>query len=336
MFGKVLVANRGEIAIRVMRACRELGVATVAIYGEEEREAPHARYADEAFLVEPGEATRPYLNVPGIVAVAVRAGAEAVHPGYGFLAENAAFARAVIEAGLAWVGPPPAAIEAMGDKIEARRLAEAAGVPVVLGTNEPVASPEEAAALGEQWGYPLALKAAGGGGGRGFRVARAAAEVPEAYAAVAREGKDFFNNPALYIEKYIQGPKHVEIQVLADRHGAVIHLGERECSIQRRHQKLIEEAPSPAVDPELRARMGAAAVALARSVGYEGAGTLEFLLDRERNFYFMEMNTRIQVEHTVTEEVTGRDLVKAQLRVAAGEPLGWAQEEIAWRGHAIQ
>src|SRR5919199_1412832 len=336
MFARVLVANRGEIAIRVMRACRELGVATVAIYGEEERDAPHVRYADEAYLVEPGQATRPYLNVPGIVEVARRAGAEAVHPGYGFLAESPDFARAVLAAVLTWIGPPPDAIAAMGDKVEARRLAEAAGVPLVPGTNEPVGSPEEAVARGERWGYPRALKAAAGGGGRGFRVARAPAEVPDAFAAVAREGRDFFNNPALYVEKYIEGPKHVEIQVLADRHGAAIHLGERECSVQRRHQKLIEEAPSPAVDAELRQRMGAAAVALARAVGYEGAGTLEFLLDRERNFYFMEMNTRIQVEHPVTEEVTGRDLVKAQLRIAAGEPLGWAQEEIALRGHAIE
>jgi acetyl-CoA/propionyl-CoA carboxylase biotin carboxyl carrier protein len=336
MFRKVLVANRGEIAIRVMRACRELGVATVAIYGEEERDAPHVRYADEAFVVEAGEATRPYLNVPGIVAVAQRAGAEAIHPGYGFLAENAGFARAILDAGIVWIGPPPAAIEAMGDKIAARRIAGEAGVPLVPGTNEPVPTAEAAAALGERWGFPLALKAAGGGGGRGFRVARAAAEVPEAFAAAAREGQNFFNNPTLYCEKYIETPKHVEIQVFADKHGNAIHLGERECSVQRRHQKLIEEAPSPAVDAELRARMGAAAVALARAVGYEGAGTLEFLLDRDKNFYFMEMNTRIQVEHTVTEEVTGCDLVKAQLRVAAGEPLPWRQEEIAWRGHAIE
>ncbi len=336
MFRKILVANRGEIAIRVMRACRELGVASVAIYGEEERDAPHVRYADEAFVIEAGEATRPYLNAAGVVALAVRAGAEAVHPGYGFLAENAGFAQAVLDAGLVWIGPPPAAIEAMGDKIAARRIAGEAGVPLVPGTNEAVPSPEAAATLGEQWGFPLALKAAGGGGGRGFRVAHSAAEVPEAFAAASREGQNFFNNPTLYVEKYIENPKHIEIQVFADRHGHAIHLGERECSVQRRHQKLIEEAPSPAVDAELRARMGKAAVALAVAVGYEGAGTLEFLLDRDKNFYFMEMNTRIQVEHTVTEEVTGRDLVKAQLRVAAGEPLPWSQEEIGWRGHAIE
>ena len=336
MFRKVLVANRGEIAIRVMRACRELGVATVAIYGEEERDAPHVRYADEAFVVEAGEATRPYLNVPGIVAIARRAGAEAIHPGYGFLAENAGFAGAILDAGLVWIGPPPAAIEAMGDKIAARRIAGDAGVPLVPGTNEAVPTAEAAAALGERWGFPLALKAAGGGGGRGFRVARTAAEVPEAFAAASREGQNFFNNPILYCEKYIEAPKHVEIQILADRHGAAIHLGERECSVQRRHQKLIEEAPSPAVDAELRARMGAASVALARAVAYEGAGTLEFLVDRDKNFYFMEMNTRIQVEHTVTEEVTGCDLVKAQLRIAAGEPLPWQQDDIAWRGHAIE
>jgi acetyl-CoA/propionyl-CoA carboxylase biotin carboxyl carrier protein len=336
MFRTVLVANRGEIAIRVMRACRELGIATVAIYGEEERDAPHVRYADAAFVVEAGEATRPYLNVPGIVAVARKAGAEAIHPGYGFLAENATFAQAVLDAGLVWIGPPPAAIEAMGDKIAARKIAGEAGVPLVPGTNAPVATPEEAAQFGATWGFPLALKAAGGGGGRGFRVARSAAEVPEAFAAAAGEGQRFFNNPTLYVEKYIEAPKHVEIQVLADKHGGVIHLGERECSVQRRHQKLIEEAPSPAVDAALRARMGAASVALARAVGYEGAGTLEFLLDTRGDFYFMEMNTRIQVEHTVTEEVTGLDLVKAQLRIAAGDPLPWQQEEIALRGHAIE
>jgi acetyl-CoA/propionyl-CoA carboxylase biotin carboxyl carrier protein len=336
MFASVLIANRGEIAIRIMRACRELGIATIAIYGEEERDAPHVRYADEAFVVEAGEATRPYLNGPGIVAVARRAGAAAIHPGYGFLAENAAFARAVLDAGLIWIGPPPAAIEAMGDKIAARRIAGEAGVPLVPGTNAPLASPEEAAELGARWGFPLALKAAGGGGGRGFRVARDAAEVPDAFAAAAGEGQRFFNNPILYAEKYIDAPKHVEIQILADRHGATIHLGERECSVQRRHQKLIEEAPSPAVDPALRERMGAASVALARAVGYEGAGTLEFLLDAGGNFYFMEMNTRIQVEHTVTEEVTGIDLVKAQLRIAAGEALPWSQGEIAIRGHAIE
>ena len=336
MFRTVLIANRGEIAIRIMRACRELGLDTVAIYGEEERDAPHARYADAAFVVGAGEATRPYLNSAGIIEVAQRAGAEAIHPGYGFLAENADFARAVIAAGLIWIGPPPGAIDAMGDKIAARRLAGEAGVPLVPGTNAALASPEEAATLGAQWGFPLALKAAGGGGGRGFRVARTAADVPEAFAAASGEGQRFFNNPILYAEKYIEAPKHVEIQVLADQHGGVIHLGERECSVQRRHQKLIEEAPSPAVDDELRARMGEAAVSLARAVAYEGAGTLEFLLDADKNFYFMEMNTRIQVEHTVTEEVTGIDLVKAQLRIAAGEPLPWQQSEIALRGHAIE
>ncbi len=336
MFRTVLVANRGEIAIRVMRACRELGIATVAIYGEEERDAPHVRYADQAFVVEAGEATRPYLNGSAIVEAARRSGAGAVHPGYGFLAENVAFARAVLAAGLVWIGPPPAAIEAMGDKIAARKLAGEAGVPLVPGTDAAVPSGEAAVELGATWGFPLALKAAGGGGGRGFRVARDAAAVPEAFAAAAGEGQRFFNNPILYVEKYIEAPKHVEIQILADRHGNAIHLGERECSVQRRHQKLIEEAPSPAVDGELRARMGAASVALALAVGYEGAGTLEFLLDAERNFYFMEMNTRIQVEHTVTEEVTGIDLVKAQLRIAAGEPLPWRQEQIALRGHAIE
>lgn len=336
MFAKLLVANRGEIAIRVMRACRDLGVTTVALYGEDERDALHVQFADEAYLLEAGTASRPYLNAPGIVALALRAGAAAVHPGYGFLAENAAFAAAVIEAGLIWVGPPPAAIAAMGDKIEARRIAGEAGVPLVPGSVEPVDSAATAAQLGDRWGYPIALKAAGGGGGRGFRVTRTPAGVPDAFEAVRREGQNFFNNPELYVEKYIEGPKHVEIQVLADTHGHAIHLGERECSVQRRHQKLVEEAPSPAVDAELRERMGSAAVALARSVGYTGAGTVEFLLDAERNFYFMEMNTRIQVEHTVTEEVTGVDLVKAQLRIAAGEALGIQQADVTWRGHAIE
>ncbi len=336
MFRTLLVANRGEIAIRVMRACRELGISTIAIYGADEQDAPHTRYADAAYLVEAGTATRPYLNGPGIVAIAQQAGAEAVHPGYGFLAENAAFAQAVLDAGLIWVGPPPAAISAMGDKIAARALAEKAGVPLVPGTNQAVPDAEAAANIGATWGFPLALKAAGGGGGRGFRVAHTAADVPEAFAAAAGEGQRFFNNPILYAEKYIEAPKHVEIQVLADQHGNVIHLGERECSVQRRHQKLIEEAPSPAVDDALRARMGEAAVALARAVDYQGAGTLEFLLDTNNDFYFMEMNTRIQVEHTVTEEVTGIDLVKAQLRIAAGETLPWQQADIVLRGHAIE
>jgi acetyl-CoA/propionyl-CoA carboxylase biotin carboxyl carrier protein len=335
MFDTVLIANRGEIALRVMRACKELGLRTVAVYSEADRDAPHVRYADAAFLIGPPPAPQSYLDGERIIEAALAAGAGAVHPGYGFLAENAAFARACVAAGLVFVGPPAAAMERMGGKVAARREASAAGVPLVPGTLEPVESPELVRELGQQFGYPIAIKAVGGGGGRGLRVVRAPDEAEAAFESARREAESAFKNPQLYVEKYLDDPRHIEIQVLADTHGNAIHLGERDCSIQRRHQKLIEEAPSSVLTPELRAQMGAAAVALTKSVDYVGAGTLEFLF-QDGQFYFLEMNTRIQVEHTVTEMVTGIDLVQAQLRIAQGEKLWIDQSQVSLRGHAIE
>jgi len=335
MFDTVLVANRGEIALRVMRACKELGLHTVAVYSEADRDAPHVSYADEAFLIGPPPAPQSYLDGARIIAVALAAGAGAIHPGYGFLAENAAFARACSAAGLVFVGPPAEVMDRMGGKVAARREATAAGVAVVPGTLEPVESPEVARSLADEFGYPVAIKAVGGGGGRGLRVVRAPDEVVAAFESARREAESAFKNPQLYVEKYLDDPRHIEIQVLADTHGHVVHLGERDCSIQRRHQKLIEECPSVALTPELRAKMGAAAVALTTSVGYVGAGTLEFLFQNGQ-FYFLEMNTRIQVEHTVTEMISGIDLVQAQLRIARGERLWFDQAHIHWRGHAIE
>jgi len=335
-FTKVLVANRGEIAIRVFRTLRELGIGTVAVYSEADRSALHVSAADEAYLVGAGPAAESYLDQERILAAAARAGAEAVHPGYGFLAENAAFARACTAAGLVWIGPPPEAIEAMGSKVAARARMTAAGVPVIPGATEPVASAAEVRRLGEELGYPVAIKASAGGGGKGLKVVRRADEVERAFDSARREGEAYFSDPAVYVERFLEDPRHVEVQILADAHGNVIHLGERDCTIQRRHQKLVEETPSPAVDAELRTRIGEIAVDAARAVGYQSAGTIEGLLDREGNYYFLEMNTRIQVEHTVTELVTGLDLVREQVLIAASEPLWLRQEDVRLTGHAIE
>lgn len=335
MFRKLLIANRGEIALRVIRACRELGVASVAVYSDADAHAPHVREADEAVHIGAAPSAASYLRGDAIVDAATRAGAEAIHPGYGFLSEREWFARLVLEHGLVWIGPPPAAIAAMGSKTEARRLVSAAGVPVVPGTTEPLRDAQDARDVAGAFGYPVLLKAAAGGGGKGMRVVRSPAELVDALAAAQREAQSAFGDDAVYVEKYIEGPRHVEIQVLGDQHGRLVSLGERECSIQRRHQKMIEEAPSVALTPDLRRRMGATAVAAARAAGYVNAGTCEFLLDRHGAFYFLEMNTRLQVEHPVTELVTGIDLVQWQIRIAAGEaldlpdvmePRGWAIE----------
>ncbi len=336
MFSKVLVANRGEIAIRVMRTLEELGVATVGVYSEPDRDAPHARRADEAYLLGPGPATESYLAVEKVLAAAGESGAEAIHPGYGFLAENAAFARACEEAGVVFIGPPAEAIEAMGSKTRAREMMEQAGVPIVPGTTDPVETVERAREIiDESVGYPVAIKAAGGGGGKGFRVALSEEELEEAFEGAAGEGERFFSDPTVYIERYLPDPRHVEVQVLADGHGNVVHLGERDCSVQRRHQKLIEESPAPAVDAELRERIGTIATEAARAVDYRSAGTVEGLLT-EGEYFFLEMNTRVQVEHCVTEMVTGLDIVREQILVAAGEELSFTQEEVELRGHAIE
>jgi acetyl-CoA/propionyl-CoA carboxylase biotin carboxyl carrier protein len=335
-FTKVLVANRGEIAVRVMRTLRELGVGAVAVYSDVDRTALHVSVADEAYLLGPGAATESYLRGDVIVEVALRAGAEAIHPGYGFLAENGDFARAVEAAGLAWIGPPAEAIEAMGSKIAARERMQAAGVPVVPGTTEPARSAADVLAAAAEVGYPVAVKASAGGGGKGLRVARSPDEVERAFETATREGEAYFADGAVYVERYLEDPRHVEVQVLADAHGNVIHLGERDCTIQRRHQKLVEETPSPAVDDALRERIGAIAIDAARAVGYRSAGTIEGLLTPDGDYFFLEMNTRVQVEHTVTEAVTGIDIVREQVRIAAGEPLSLAQEDVALRGHAIE
>jgi acetyl-CoA/propionyl-CoA carboxylase biotin carboxyl carrier protein len=336
VFAKVLVANRGEIALRICRTLRELGVASVAVYSDADRAAPQVAYADEAYALGGLTAAETYLDVPKLLAAAARSGAEAVHPGYGFLAENAGFARAVEAAGLVWVGPPPAAIELMGSKTRARQAMQAAGVPIIPGTTDPVDSAEEVVRLGEEIGYPLLIKAAAGGGGKGMKVVGSAAEADAAFTSARREGQSYFADSSVYVERYLEDPRHVEVQVLADAHGAVVHLGERDCTIQRRHQKLVEETPSPAVGPQLRTRIGQIAVDAARAAGYRSAGTIEGLLSPEGDYFFMEMNTRIQVEHTVTELVTGLDLVREQILIAAGEPLTVTQDDVVLRGHAIE
>jgi acetyl-CoA/propionyl-CoA carboxylase biotin carboxyl carrier protein len=336
MFGKVLVANRGEIAIRVMRALEEMGIASVGVYSEIDRDALHVQRADEAYLLGPGPAPESYLHVERILDAAQRSGAEAIHPGYGFLAENSAFARACEEAGVVFVGPPADAIDAMGSKTRARELMAKAGVPIVPGTTKPVADLAAARkVIDKTIGYPVAVKAAGGGGGKGFRVALAEDELEKAFEGAAREGEKFFSDATVYIERYLPDPRHVEVQVLADGDGSVIHLGERDCSVQRRHQKLIEESPAPAVDAELRERIGQIAVEAARAVDYRSAGTVEGLL-ADGEYYFLEMNTRVQVEHCVTEMTTGVDIVREQIRIAAGEPLSLAQDDVRLDGHAIE
>ncbi len=336
MFSKILIANRGEIAIRVMRACEELGIATVAVYSELDREALHVARADEAYLLGPGPAAESYLAIDKLLDAIERSGAEAVHPGYGFLAENATFAAALEQRGITFIGPPASAIEAMGSKTKARELMAAAGVPIVPGTTKPVETVAEAAKLIDATiGYPVAVKAAGGGGGKGFRVAPSYDELEAAFEGAAREGEKFFSDPTVYLERYLPDPRHVEVQVLADKHGNVIHLGERDCSLQRRHQKLIEEAPAPAVDNDLRGHIGRIATEAAAAVNYAGAGTIEGLL-QGGEYYFLEMNTRVQVEHCVTELVTGIDIVREGIRVAAGEPLSVTQDEVHLNGHAIE
>jgi acetyl-CoA/propionyl-CoA/long-chain acyl-CoA carboxylase, biotin carboxylase, biotin carboxyl carrier protein len=336
VFSKVLVANRGEIAIRVFRTLRELGIGTVAVYSDADRNAAHVSYADEAYLIGGGAPAESYLNQERILDAARRACVQAIHPGYGFLAENPSFARTCFDSGIVWIGPPPEAIEAMGSKIEARERMQAAGVPIVPGVTEPVQSAEEVRRLGDELGWPVAIKASAGGGGKGLKVVRNAEEAERAFESAQREGEAYFSDAAVYVERYLEDPRHVEVQVLADAHGNVIHLGERDCTIQRRHQKLVEETPSPAVDDALRERIGAIAVDAARAVGYQSAGTVEGLLSREGEYFFLEMNTRIQVEHTVTELVTGLDLIREQVLIAAGEELTLRQEDVRLTGHAIE
>jgi acetyl-CoA carboxylase biotin carboxylase subunit len=335
MFKKVLIANRGEIAVRVVRACREMGIASVAIYSEVDRGALHVSKADEAYLVGPPPARESYLNVAKILDAARRCGAEAIHPGYGFLSENALFARACAEAGIKFIGPSPSAMELMGSKTRARMAMQAAGVPMVPGSARGL-SLAEAIEMAPRIGFPVMIKAAAGGGGKGMRLVRTAGEMKASFETAQSEALRSFGDGEIYLEKFIENPRHIEIQVLADEHGNVVYLGERECSVQRRHQKVIEEAPSAIVDTEMRRRMGAVAVQAATSAGYSNAGTIEFLVDARRNFYFLEMNTRLQVEHPVTELVTGLDLVHLQLRIANGEKLPFRQEDVALRGHAIE
>jgi acetyl-CoA carboxylase biotin carboxylase subunit len=336
MFKKILIANRGEIAVRILRACRELGIRSVAVFSDVDRKSLHVRLADEAYPIGRASSRESYLRIDKLIDVARRAGCDAVHPGYGFLAENASLPRACAEAGLTFIGPPPEAMEALGSKTAGRQLARRSDVPIVPGTNDPIEKPEDAKPLALDMGYPVLLKAVAGGGGKGLRIVYSDAEFDSAFRDASSEAMNAFGDARLYLEKYLERPRHVEIQILADSHGRVVSLGERECSVQRRHQKVIEEAPSPIVTPDLRKKMGDAAVRLARAGGYVNAGTVEFLVDAHLNFYFLEVNTRLQVEHPVTEQVTGLDLVKLQIAIAAGHRLPFAWESITPRGHAME
>ena len=336
MFKKILIANRGEIAVRVIRACREMGIASVAVFSDVDRASLHVRKADEAYHIGPAAASESYLNIAKILGIAKLAGADAIHPGYGFLSENARFAKACADAGVKFIGPTAAAMDMMGSKTRARQNMEKAGVPFVPGTSRGLDSPEEAEEVAAKIGYPVMLKAAAGGGGKGMRLVHKAAELRAALESAQSEAKRAFGDGEVYIEKAIINPRHIEMQVLADEHGNTVYLGERECSIQRRHQKVVEEAPSPVVDPEMRRQMGDVAVRVAKAAGYTNAGTVEFLADKDKNFYFLEMNTRLQVEHPVTELITGLDLVHLQIRIAAGEKLPFTQDDVKIRGHAIE
>jgi acetyl-CoA carboxylase biotin carboxylase subunit len=336
MFKKTLIANRGEIAVRVMRTCREMGIRTVAVYSQADRLALHVRMADEAYEIGGYSPRESYLVQERIIETAKRSGAEAIHPGYGFLSENAAFADAVASAGLAFIGPSGEAMRKMGDKTAARKLMQSAGVPTIPGSKEAVADPDEAMAIAKRVGFPVLIKASAGGGGKGMRLAPGAEDLPALFKTAASEARSAFGDGRVYIEKYVENPRHIEFQIMADHHGNVVHLGERECSIQRRHQKVIEESPSSLLDEKMRAQMGEAAVEAARRCGYANAGTIEFIVDKNRNFYFLEMNTRLQVEHPVTEMVAGLDLVRWQLEIAAGGKLPLRQEQVERRGHAIE
>ncbi len=336
MFKKILIANRGEIALRIIWACRELGISTVAVHSEADSESLHVKFADEDVCIGPARNSESYLNISSVIAAAEITDADAIHPGYGFLAENAHFAEVCEACKIKFIGPAPNVIRLMGDKARARELMEKAGVPTVPGSKGILRNEQEAAALARKIGYPVIVKAAAGGGGRGMRIARSEEEVRSALLSAMNEAKSAFDVPDVYLEKYIEDPRHVEIQILADEHGNVLHLGERECSIQRRHQKLVEESPSTALTPKLRKKMVEAAIQGARAASYQNAGTMEFLLTQDGKFHFIEMNTRIQVEHPVTEMVTGIDLIKEQIRIAAGEPLGYTQDDIAFSGHSIE
>ena len=336
MFNKILIANRGEIAVRIIRACREMGIRTVAVYSEADRDCLHTMLADEAICIGPAPSSQSYLNMEQILAATVATKADAIHPGFGFLSENARFAKLCAECNITFIGPSADIINKMGNKSEARKTMMEAGVPVVPGSKEPVHTAQDGLAMAKEIGFPVMIKASSGGGGKGMRVSWSEEDFTELFQAAQLESVKGFSDDTMYIEKYIERPRHVEFQIMADKHGNVIHLGERDCSIQRRHQKVLEEAPCDVISPELRRRMGETAVKAAKAVGYENAGTIEFLLDKHKNFYFMEMNTRIQVEHPVTEMVTGMDLIKEQIRIAAGEPLSVSQEEVRIQGHAIE